>query len=151
VLLTTHTQQQLHILTATTTHCTHYNYYTRSPHFTDNMNSSQHSSIPIHICALDYNNTCQLGYNAAIPQQRTALSYTKQAAIVFDKRPHCHHTWMVQWHSTGGANLGKPAPVLNPNGILIGSAIFAHCMRVSPYTYIYNGPAFPLKIASSAI
>jgi len=54
--------------------------------------------------------------------------------------PHCRHTWTVQLYSPGGANvltrtltltpsnacfLGPPECTSGPNGISIGSAVFA--------------------------
>jgi len=40
------------------------------------------------------------------------------------ERPHRRRTWTVQLYSSGGANV-HPIRVSNPNGISIGSAVFA--------------------------
>ena len=53
------------------------------------------------------------------------------------KRPHRRRTWTVQWYWPGGASVHLtytcflwPTPVHNPNGISIGSAIFAQLTAV---------------------
>jgi len=71
-----------------------------------------------------------------------------------DKRPHCRHIWTVHWYSSGSASVHPTwvihnsfgtSRVHNPNGISIGSAIFAQlsakCRRACP------GMSFPLKLA----
>ena len=99
--------------------------------------------------------------------------FSEQVVKVIDIRPHRRSTWTVHLYSPGGANVHpiyrKPKMVAmatslstaeppsntwfpraiwahNPNGILIGSAVFAQMIAKCSYTLQWDAP-FPIVLS----